>query len=76
MPVYEFHCQACDHEFEELVRSASAAEGVACPECGSKRAARKLSLFAARSGLVGSSKQAPARGPCGRCGDPNGPCAV
>ncbi|MCK6484984.1 MAG: zinc ribbon domain-containing protein [Phycisphaerae bacterium] len=76
MPVFEFQCQACDHAFEELVRSASEASKVVCPECGSKRAARKLSVFAARSGMDGSAKAASSRGPCGRCGDPNGPCAL
>ncbi len=31
MPIYEYACSACSHEFEELVRNG---EVVACPQCG------------------------------------------
>lgn len=30
MPLYEYHCQACGHDFETLVRSGSTP---ACPQC-------------------------------------------
>lgn len=32
MPIYEYHCPACDKRFELLVRSSTVA---ACPQCGS-----------------------------------------
>jgi putative FmdB family regulatory protein len=32
MPMYEYHCPACDKQFEMLVRSSTV---VACPHCGS-----------------------------------------
>lgn len=32
MPLFDFHCQACDKTFEKLVRSDTQ---VACPHCGS-----------------------------------------
>ncbi len=71
MPIYEYRCRACDKDFEELVRSAEAAASVACPECGSRRIDRKLSVFAAREtapcGVTSSS-------PCGRCGSAGGAC--
>jgi putative FmdB family regulatory protein len=32
MPMYEYHCPACDQNFEMLVRSTTVP---ACPHCGS-----------------------------------------
>lgn len=32
MPLYEYHCPACDKHFELLVRSSTVP---ACPQCGS-----------------------------------------
>ncbi len=50
MPIYEYRCAACEHAFEHLARSMTAGEKVVCPECGSPRAQRQLSVFAARQG--------------------------
>ncbi len=72
MPIYEFTCKACDHEFEELLRSMSGAQKVTCPSCGSKTPQRKLSVFAAQQGYT----QPTPSGGCGRCGDVNGPCGM
>lgn len=33
MPIYEYHCPSCDHQFELLVRSSTVP---ACPLCGSE----------------------------------------
>ncbi|MEJ2541248.1 MAG: zinc ribbon domain-containing protein [Gemmatimonadota bacterium] len=41
MPIYEYVCDSCTHEFERLVRGS---ETPACPECGSRELTRKLSL--------------------------------
>ena len=69
MPIYEYACRACGHEFETLVRGA---ETPACERCASAELEKKLSVFAAQS----SSGDAPAA--CGTCGDPRGPgsCAI
>jgi putative FmdB family regulatory protein len=32
MPIYEYHCPACEQQFELLVRSTTVP---ACPQCGS-----------------------------------------
>jgi putative FmdB family regulatory protein len=32
MPIYEYHCQACGHDFEAL-QKASDAPLIVCPEC-------------------------------------------
>lgn len=49
MPLYEFQCTDCKDEFEELVRSAAAADDVKCPRCGGEHVRRKVSLFASKS---------------------------
>jgi putative FmdB family regulatory protein len=47
MPIYEYVCRACSHEFELLVMPASAAP--ACPSCDSHDLERLLSGFAVSS---------------------------
>jgi putative FmdB family regulatory protein len=71
MPLYEYACKECHHEFETLVRSAEAPE---CPACHGHELERRLSVFAAHT--AGAAPQrAAAPGPCGTCGDPRGPGA-
>jgi putative FmdB family regulatory protein len=74
MPLYEYACRACHHEFEALVRSAEAPE---CPTCHSRELERRLSVFAAHTAGA-APKMAAGPGPCGACGDPRGPgaCAI
>jgi putative FmdB family regulatory protein len=48
MPIYEFICEQCGCEFEELVRSASSTAGLLCPECHSQQVTKKISTFAAK----------------------------
>jgi putative FmdB family regulatory protein len=45
MPIYEFRCDACAEQFEELLR-AQDADAVACPHCGSNGVTRLFSTFA------------------------------
>jgi len=47
MPIFEFICQECGQEFEELLRNASVIAEVSCPICKSPEIARKISVFAA-----------------------------
>jgi putative FmdB family regulatory protein len=69
MPIYEYACKECQHEFEALVYGSKKAE---CPKCASKQLAPKLSVFAVSA--PGTSTKAPrAAGGCGACGDPRGP---
>ena len=53
MPIYEFHCEACERDSEILVRSTDW-KNSECPHCGSKKLAKKFSTFAA----AGSEKTA------------------
>ena len=44
MPIYEYRCDDCSHEFETLVRRAS--EAVQCPACGSEQLVKLISAHA------------------------------
>jgi putative FmdB family regulatory protein len=44
MPLFDFHCRSCDHEFEALVRPQD--PPAACPSCRSTDLERLLSGFA------------------------------
>ena len=44
MPLYDFHCTACDREFEALVRPQDPPP--CCPECRSTEIEKLLSGFA------------------------------
>ena len=71
MPIFEYACRGCGHEFETLVRAGSVPE---CPGCRSTELEKKLSVFATAS----AESAQPAPGPCGACGHPGGPgsCAL
>ena len=71
MPLFEYACRECDHQFEALVRASESPE---CPSCHSTDLERRLSVFAAHT-TGGSSVEPMAAGACGRCGDPRGPGA-
>jgi putative FmdB family regulatory protein len=68
MPIYEYACKQCGHEFEALVRSSTIPD---CPSCHSIELDKKLSVFSSPS----SSAQSAAftDSPCGSCGHPGGP---
>ena len=70
MPIFEYVCRECQHQFEALVFGNEKAE---CPKCQSKKLEPQLSVFA----VSAKSSAAPSMsgGPCGSCGDPRGPGA-
>ncbi len=71
MPLFEYACKECTHEFEALVRGSDTPE---CPACHATALERRLSTFAAHtSGSAAVSASAPIG--CGHCGDPRGPGA-
>ncbi len=55
MPIYEYACRCCETKFEKLIRSMTAEEKVPCPECGSTKTTRALSLFAVGAEAPGLS---------------------
>jgi putative FmdB family regulatory protein len=46
MPIYEYRCKSCEHEFETLVRGRATPK---CAACGSEDLERVLSLPAVNS---------------------------
>ena len=74
MPIFEYVCKECQHEFEALVFGKQKAE---CPKCQSKKLEPQLSMFAvsAKSGAASQSSMSTGTGPCGSCGDTRGPGA-
>jgi putative FmdB family regulatory protein len=47
MPIYEFKCTSCGHEFEDLVPMNTEGDKLACTQCGHVGASRLVSKFAA-----------------------------
>jgi putative FmdB family regulatory protein len=43
MPIYEYKCNECDEDFEELVSGTNAE--ILCPKCKSGNVRKKFSLF-------------------------------
>jgi putative FmdB family regulatory protein len=70
MPIFEYICQECQHEFEALVFGRDKAT---CPKCQSKKLSPQLSVFA-MSGKNSVGPSSPT-GACGSCGDARGPGA-
>jgi len=68
MPIYEYTCESCRHDFEALVRSD---QQPVCPECGAIKLEKRFSVPAAHTAAGGSLPIA-GRGPCGMggCGRP------
>lgn len=48
MPIYEFECSVCEHEFEKLLKLKEIKKKVSCPECKA-RAVRVLKGFKGRA---------------------------
>jgi putative FmdB family regulatory protein len=75
MPIFEYICQECQHEFEALVFGRDKAT---CPKCHSKKLNPQLSVFAVSGkslSSTGSANPSASSGACGSCGDPRGPGA-
>ncbi len=74
MPIYEFRCEQCGTQFEELT-SSTASTQVRCHQCNSRRVKRLLSAFAV--GGDGDAARPVEAGPCGACGaSQRGMCGV
>jgi putative FmdB family regulatory protein len=68
MPVFEFQCESCQHEFEELVMKRD--EVINCPRCGGDRSRKLMSAFA----VTGSARHSGGNG-CGSCSASPGKCS-
>jgi len=50
MPIFEYRCEDCGGEFEDLVPHAERDEPQECPCCGGKKSKRLMSRFATTAG--------------------------
>jgi len=66
MPIYEYRCAVCAHEFEQLMRRWG--DTTSCPSCSSTSVEKQISTFAVSS----SSGSAPAMD----CGAPAAGCGA
>ena len=55
MPIYEYKCESCGHEYEQLRRMSDADLNLECPDCRSEHVRRLLSSFAAHGGGGGGA---------------------
>ncbi|HXZ33040.1 MAG TPA: zinc ribbon domain-containing protein [Terriglobales bacterium] len=69
MPIFEYLCKDCDHQFEALIFGSDKAE---CPKCHGQKLVPQLSVFAVAGKSSSTTSASPASGPCGTCGDPRG----
>jgi putative FmdB family regulatory protein len=72
MPLYEYACRECAHQFELLVRGSETPQ---CPACHATSLDRRFSAFAAHTSGAAAAPRMTNAGPCGACGDPRGPGA-
>jgi putative FmdB family regulatory protein len=75
MPIYEYKCESCGHDYEQIRRMDDADKDLSCPRCTSEGVTRQLSSFAAH-GASGGSDGAAMPSACARpgCGSPYGGC--
>ncbi|MEN9978930.1 MAG: zinc ribbon domain-containing protein [candidate division WOR-3 bacterium] len=68
MPIREFICCSCGHQFEELILSARDEKNLVCPKCGSHKLNRCFSVF----GVSGAEKKVKTTGSsCSHCSSHN-----
>ncbi len=70
MPLYEYHCETCERDFEKRRPIREADAPIECPECASENITRKLSLFIALSKNDSGTQALGSGGGCcgGACG--------
>ncbi|MFP4167259.1 MAG: FmdB family zinc ribbon protein [Desulfonatronovibrionaceae bacterium] len=58
MPIYEYQCTQCGHEFEELIQPGD--NQPQCPCCGAEKTVKKMSTCALKNK---GSRESPACAP-------------
>lgn len=49
MPIYEYRCEDCGHQFEKIRSFSKKDEKIECPICGKENTERVLSVFSSGS---------------------------
>lgn len=71
MPIYEYRCNQCGHQFEKLIQNQNDLPDK-CPECGAEGLKKLFSTFSA--GAAASSTSPCADGSCSLGSCPTGAC--
>jgi putative FmdB family regulatory protein len=53
MPIYEYQCSTCKHEFEKLVFAGDTPD-ITCPECNSRDVTKKMSAASFMGKSIGT----------------------
>ncbi len=64
MPIYEFHCEDCNKNFESLVMIASALDDVTCKHCKGSNIKKMISATSSTQPLKGGGIPAGALSGC------------
>lgn len=64
MPLHDFVCRVCGHEFEALVMGK---DQPVCPQCQSTELTKQMSIFAGRIGDKGGSDSSGGGSKCSGC---------
>jgi len=72
MPIYEYVCQDCGHEFEFLLRGD---DKPVCPSCGRQRLSKSMSVPAAHS-AKSNPASCPVKDSCGMSSCCKGNCGL
>lgn len=69
MPIYEYHCESCQNDFEKLVMGGR--EPKDCPSCESDQVSRLVSAFSFKStgslSVPDSASASSSSSACGGC---------
>jgi putative FmdB family regulatory protein len=68
MPLYEYRCRDCGHQFEILQRIGEGAAAMSCPRCDAGALEKQFSTFATASGGSASFEAAEGCGAGSCCG--------
>ena len=63
MPIYEYKCSQCGHQFDVLQRIGADGSDLTCPGCGTAKPEKMVSAFASSGG--GSDSYAPSTSSAG-----------
>ena len=55
MPLYEYECNTCGEEFEQVVKFSEADANPACPACQGEDTRKKISAFASLAAFLTGS---------------------
>lgn len=66
MPIYEYHCESCESDFEVLQRIGEDEKDLHCPQCGHDKVKKQFSAFATAGG--GTRREAASKSSRSGCG--------